>query len=446
MEKYSTPKPYISTHTKNNILSIISQEASRHSMTWKKIVTGDSIKIPYEIEKFLTGEGNLRIYLAGGAIVSILQGRTPIDWDLFFVGSVYDVSNFLEKIKENNYVETSNSITITCDNYKIQFIKRVYDNMMHIIGGFDIDASRLIYDAYSKEVITTPDGLLSHKNKVIYINPYSMSLTYKYRLWKYKARKDFNIKTAYSGSRSNNINLIISNKVRSIMGSGYGVNDYDHLIDYRFIEKIEGEDKNLLSNFIYLIQAEYHGLFVVNQQLYTIDDFIRISRVMYKHIYKHIILKRKHVSFYFVPKLDGQSIYYSSIGSSNIIIHDNYTFTHTNMALDEFYENIIKSRYENYKKITDTRITNVTSQFSGSFQPIQMPIRDIFNMYISHDIYIHFPIIFWILSKSFIFAKKYKLPRLVRLTIIVYLSAVLFCVLKAYIINYYVSYKTWEIT
>ena len=61
------------------------------------LIKYNEINIPFEILPFIENYG---FYLAGGAVIDLLGGSKPNDYDLFFVGNVNNFINILQNIRK----------------------------------------------------------------------------------------------------------------------------------------------------------------------------------------------------------------------------------------------------------------------------------------------------------------------------------------------------------
>lgn len=95
-------------------------------------------KLPAEIKLVLILYPN-QCVLAGGAVLDLIEGRTPKDWDLFFTteSSVYKSGYKDVYLGSYNLTETGNAITLRGPN-EIQIIKRDPKTTIEdVINSFD---------------------------------------------------------------------------------------------------------------------------------------------------------------------------------------------------------------------------------------------------------------------------------------------------------------------
>lgn len=214
---------YINYDPEENIMNTIhiaAYECGRKCMNWELIECFANIIIPDNIAKFLQAG----FILAGGALVDLINKREPKDWDLFILTTTN--INFISTFGK---YETKNSIT----EGNIQIIKRIYCTPAEIIGGFDIDASR-IFMGSDYRIYCTPASYLSIFQKKIYINLNCRSETFGYRLKKYILQKEFKICS---------IEKFDINMERS------GLYDYGKKIRYN--KKMEEKNIELRENFMF---------------------------------------------------------------------------------------------------------------------------------------------------------------------------------------------------
>ena len=163
-----------------------------------------------------------RVVAAGGAIVRAIYNRfnaRQCDLDFFFVGAdpslpnerhIQDVQELLAKVEKvfldwcsqfpapddhdgNPYyhkVVTDRYTTfvvhedVDLDYEQYQFItSRVYEDPLHVVGGFDIPACQCYYDG--KDVFVTEAAAFSLANGVVVLDPGCRSTSYEKRLVKY---------------------------------------------------------------------------------------------------------------------------------------------------------------------------------------------------------------------------------------------------------------------
>lgn len=142
------------------------------------------------------------VFVAGGAIFSILSGGKIKDIDIFF----YDQGNLEERIKQlmgpmlktakqlfidarshkTLFIRTKNSLTITTTGQDFQIILRHYSTPSEIIHGFDVDSCCMGYDG--KNIWFTQRALFALYNGYNTVNFERLSPSYEHRLAKYGTR------------------------------------------------------------------------------------------------------------------------------------------------------------------------------------------------------------------------------------------------------------------
>lgn len=186
MEKFEILKPYHTEHYQRffehqiyqkkypnirmlSALTLTSQECARRALSWNIIYLEKDITalINPEVLNLLLQYNNL--VLAGGAVIDLLQDDKPRDYDLFMIGDNHKLLSFIRCKYE--HVETINAISITINDTDVQFIKRVYDNPIHIIGGFDLDVCRFAYQPHCGAYCTIPAYFTLNTGQLIVHHP-----------------------------------------------------------------------------------------------------------------------------------------------------------------------------------------------------------------------------------------------------------------------------------
>lgn len=152
--------------------------------------------IPHELQAFIASNPN--VVLAGGALHSIYHDCEPNDYDLFIFDpdktpsstdyAQHKLANsicndFINTFKGCHIIEMPHVIDVQCGITPYQLIKRVYDSMDKIIGGFDLDPCRMLYDG--DRVYTTITGALYIKYNEYPFDIESQSKNFAHRLIKY---------------------------------------------------------------------------------------------------------------------------------------------------------------------------------------------------------------------------------------------------------------------
>lgn len=146
--------------------------------------------------------GNGKISLCGGAIINILKDKYPSDYDLFFhCDSVEEADGLLNKclllLLKNDYYSLKYSrsryvLSVTTENFTIQFIRRVYQSKEQVLFGFDLAASRLGYD-YVDGLYATICGGMAFAMRAFPLDVNNFSKASASRLGKYCYAKDYKI-------------------------------------------------------------------------------------------------------------------------------------------------------------------------------------------------------------------------------------------------------------
>ena len=189
--------PLDGTWVKLSEQCILLQEFSRKSLNWPMIKVGrwiqngnlyflkssfpfiTPVEIEMEAEMISRLISNQSLILAGGAVIDMLMGKHPRDYDFFCV-------NKRPNIKQEEMIETSFSYS-TIDPPKIQIIKRIYESPEQIIGGFDLDSSRFYMDS-NLDIFCSVGALVSYLYNINPINFSCYSATFSRRINKYKKK------------------------------------------------------------------------------------------------------------------------------------------------------------------------------------------------------------------------------------------------------------------
>jgi hypothetical protein len=153
------------------------------------------------------GKNVAGVVIAGGSLISLLNGDRVVDNDLFVYGgndtcggggtgtgvgdeSTVYFDNKLREILENNSHSITRSVNAVTINSGIptQIILRAYKTMSEIIHGFDIDCSGICYNIAENEIYVTPRAWFALTTRTNVVNLSLASPTYEYRLAKYRHR------------------------------------------------------------------------------------------------------------------------------------------------------------------------------------------------------------------------------------------------------------------
>ena len=227
--------------------------------------------------------GNGKISLCGGAIISILKGEMPNDYDLFFHSdSVDEINNifddcmvYLDNLSLESTIYSRSQYVMTVklntDNFygDIQFMKKVYKTKEQILFGFDLAPSRLGYNP-KDGIFATICGAMAFSMRAFTTDSSKRSKSFGYRLEKYCYTKQYQVLIPQLQN-----NLIFDDKYEifdsiSISKS----NDYDGRIRF----KIEGytfkkdDYTNTASNLDYLIEKDYSNITFSSRDLQIINE------------------------------------------------------------------------------------------------------------------------------------------------------------------------------
>lgn len=135
------------------------------------------------------------LVLAGGAVARSLCPTSSLmycDCDLFFVGAnpdstlisaIHYICEHVDPFASLTIERGQHVVNVIAGSAKYSFILRKYPSPAHVVGGFDISASAVLYDG---NVITgTELGFWSAVNHIIPVDTTRRSTSYEYRLLKY---------------------------------------------------------------------------------------------------------------------------------------------------------------------------------------------------------------------------------------------------------------------
>jgi len=150
--------------------------------------------------------GRGKISLCGGAIISILQGGNPHDYDLFFhsdsVDEIDDIFNecmyyFANLVNADIRYSRSRYLMNVSVDYGIfygdlQFIKRVYKTKEQVLFGFDLAPCRLGYNP-KDGVFATICGAMAFSMNAFALDISNRSKSFGHRLHKYSYNNSYSI-------------------------------------------------------------------------------------------------------------------------------------------------------------------------------------------------------------------------------------------------------------
>lgn len=161
------------------------------------------IKILREFIKYV----GLKMYLAGGSLISMIKGINVNDYDFFIVDENFDINKipdfepFVIEVEGKRYTvqrqnHTSNKIPFFIYKnietnkikLKIDIITRLYRSPSEIIHGFDVDCSCILYDFDSNKIFITERCQYALNYQTNTVNFDRLSPSYEHRLCKYRDR------------------------------------------------------------------------------------------------------------------------------------------------------------------------------------------------------------------------------------------------------------------
>jgi len=229
--------------------------------------------------------GRGKLSLCGGAIISILRGGNPDDYDLFFHSDSVDEAddifnecmNYLNDLgNKNTYYSKSKylmNVKVDVDNFygDIQFIKRVYKTKEQVLFGFDLAPCRLGYNP-KDGVFATICGAMAFSMNAFVLDSSNRSKSFGNRLNKYSYDKSYNILLPQlQDGEDNSMELFDNIKIcRSIKGN-------DEFIIQSY-ENNQDDYRSNNDNLNYLIKQDYGNLTFCSNDLKIIselsDEFI----------------------------------------------------------------------------------------------------------------------------------------------------------------------------
>lgn len=146
--------------------------------------------------------GKGKISLCGGAVISLLGGKYPKDFDLFFhsgtVDEIDEIFNecleYLRALEERRSIYRRSQyvmdVLIPSISANIQFIKRVYQTKEQVLFGFDLAASRLGYNP-KDGLFATICGAMAFSMNAFVFDGSNRSRSSSHRLHKYTENKGY---------------------------------------------------------------------------------------------------------------------------------------------------------------------------------------------------------------------------------------------------------------
>jgi len=184
----------------SNMKQIMRDGPSRHD---RDQTVGAYISKIYPVINHILSIGDEKISLCGGSVVDIMRGCTPKDWDFFFHNTTIEEADKIlhdclcyiksvdDKIMNIKYTISQAVLTVEFHSengfdklYKIQFIKRIYENKEHVLLGFDFAPCRMGYNI-NDGFFATYDAGITFALGAFPIETKCISLYHKNRITKY---------------------------------------------------------------------------------------------------------------------------------------------------------------------------------------------------------------------------------------------------------------------
>jgi hypothetical protein len=273
----------------------INNDYSRSSNKSSRNDVGSFLKIQAKPIYDILNIGNGKISLCGGAIVSILNGGNPNDYDIFFhsdsVEEADDIFNeclkYLDELNHEKYINTISysrskylmKATVCVDNFyaTIQFIKRIYKTKEQVLFSFDLAPSRLGYNP-KDGIFSTICGAMALSMNAFALDISTRSKSFGSRLEKYNSDKNYkillpqlenNLKEDEVFEIFDNINLIKCSSNR------FAIRSYD---------QDNGDYVSDRNNLDLLIKKDYDNVSFSSESLQIItelpNDFIEQQMMM----------------------------------------------------------------------------------------------------------------------------------------------------------------------
>jgi len=358
-------------------LILIANECSRKIVNWDLITLDANIKLPEIVAYYLE---NPHLYLAGGAVCDLYNGKRPNDYDMFYVcndtDAVAKFQLFLQNIRKHKHYETANCISIYIDAHRLQFIKRVYCSPGAVVGGFDMEPCKFIYKT---KVQCTHGAYQAQIHSFNPLNLYTQSQSFTTRIAKYKSKgfPPFNI-----WDRTNRFKYC--DQTRAPYDYDFAHPDIEHT---KYI--------SMMGNLNYILEKKY-------EFLYSTGDIITQSD--FREFYNRYI--SMHASLYipYTPQDITRPIY-------------NYRQNHRNI-LSEKINKMLSTDYmskvffKKYNRLFHVMISNVHTQYTNSFHPTSHEFYYYCFDQVNLNLHLKYPAIMCIL--------RCKLPKPLRYMILKY--------------------------
>lgn len=241
----------------------------------------DNMKPVYDILNI----GNGKISLCGGAIISILYGQMPNDYDLFFhsdsvdeINNIFDecmvyLDNLNPKCASYSRSQYVMNVKVNADNFygDIQFMKKVYKTKEQILFGFDLSPSRLGYNP-KDGIFATICGAMAFSMRAFAIDSSTRSKSFGYRLDKYCYTKQYQVLIPQLQN-----DLIFDDKIEIFDTINISKSsDYDGRTRFKITDYVSKNDDyintNNNNNLVYLIEKDYANITFSSKDLQIITE------------------------------------------------------------------------------------------------------------------------------------------------------------------------------
>jgi hypothetical protein len=224
------------------------------------------------------------LILAGGSVNSIILKQEVNDYDVFCITKDYNQAIYEIKrlhqylLTKTTYkivmIRNQHAITFRSKDIKVQFILRLYNSIIQVISGFDIDSCCVAYDGIHVY------GMPRYVRSVIYgynfTDPDRQSLTYSSRLIKYQKRR---FAIALPGYNADRVNLRMMAK-QFLTNRSYILfnNIYERKKKFR-LNKIKSDQKpeEELEEYIVVVEPLNDQTITPNDSLILLGNFYDLS-------------------------------------------------------------------------------------------------------------------------------------------------------------------------
>jgi len=265
-------RPSLSSYFSNVKIGMYLEGAQRFNTavcSWRLYDLPHQITLPEPVCTYLKVPG---VYLAGGALISMLIDKPVKDYDLFFVGEPHEFAEIARNFNADH--ESRFALTKITKGCMIQLIKRVFNTPDQIIGGFDLDPCRFIY---KHKLQTTIGGLVALRHQINYIDLSNASTSFNYRVSKYLLRGfiPFNIYDI-NGKYKNTVPL----------------KKYDYISDF-------SSENDARTNAYFLANGQYDKLYIRDNTIYEFNDMISgylDNNAIKQNYWRYKAVKKKRIT------------------------------------------------------------------------------------------------------------------------------------------------------